>query len=325
MGNGKWIKVDSPDEPVLAVARRTLRGRLRWLWHCLPLAALQPEEDVEYVHQLRIATRRAEAALETFAPYLPGRRARWLSKKLRQVRRAAGDARDLDVLKLHLEAELRGDDSAAAAHLQARANELRRLAQPAIAAIWRKLQQRRFPRRAEKMLARLRMPDELTDGSEPTFREEARAQLRRVADTFYTAAAGDLSDPVPMHQFRIAAKQLRYSMEIFAGALGTNFRKEAYPLIEHLQQHLGNVNDHVTFRAQSEAWLDAATEPAERALLVRLLERETAAWQASLAIFHEFWTPQRSNELRAKLSGEVGQPQALNLHNQESEVLPQHG
>jgi len=116
MGNGKWIKVDSPDEPVLAVARRTLRGRLRWLWHCLPLAALQPEEDVEYVHQLRIATRRAEAALETFAPYLPGRRARWLSKKLRQVRRAAGDARDLDVLKLHLEAELRGDDSAFGDH-----------------------------------------------------------------------------------------------------------------------------------------------------------------------------------------------------------------
>ena len=44
-----------------------LQSGLRWL----PLAAEKSEEDVEYVHQLRIASRRAVAALRTFAELIP--------------------------------------------------------------------------------------------------------------------------------------------------------------------------------------------------------------------------------------------------------------
>ena len=109
-----------------------------------------------------------------------------------------------------------------------------------------------------------------------------------------------------MHLFRIAAKQLRYGMEIFAGALGDNLRRESYTRVEHLQQHLGEVNDHVTFRAQCQSWLDQSTDAEERELLERLLERETAAWQLSLESFHRFWTPQCSADLKAQLLDESG-------------------
>ncbi len=307
MGNGKWIKVDSPAEPVTAVARRTLRQRLRWMWHYLPLAAQRPEEDVEYVHQLRIATRRAEAALETFGPYLPRRRAQWLAKKLRKVRRAAGAARDLDVLKLHLDAELHGERSPAVALLEGRAAELRRSAQPAIVEISLKLRRKRFPRRMEKLLARIPLAGDSANAAAPTFHDAARDQLLRVVDNFYAAAAADLSDPVQMHLFRIAAKQLRYGMEIFAGALGDSLRRESYARVEQLQQHLGEVNDHVTFRAQCQSWLDQSTDAEERQLLERLLERQTAAWRLSLEAFHRCWTPQCSGELKAQLLGEFAE------------------
>lgn len=307
MGNGKWIKVDSPEEPVTAVARRTLRQRLRWLWHYLPLAAQRPEEDSEYVHQLRIATRRAEAAVETFGPNLPPRRARWLAKKLRKVRRAAGAARDLDVLRLHLDAELHRETSPAVALLEGRAVELRRSAQPAIVEIALKIRRKRFPRRMEKLLARIRPAGDSATPPAPTFRDAAQDQLQRVVAGFYAAAAADLSEPAQMHQFRIAAKKLRYSMEIFAGALGDNFRRAAYTCVEQLQQHLGEVNDRVTFRAQCQSWLDQSSDPEERELLRRLLERETAAWQVSLEAFHQFWTPQCSAELKVQLLGEFAE------------------
>lgn len=98
----KWVEGTSPEQGVVEVARRALGARLELVAHYLPLAARRPEEEIEYVHQLRVATRRAVAALKLFAPLLPRRRAQKMKKLLGRIRRAAGDARDLDVLGLRL-------------------------------------------------------------------------------------------------------------------------------------------------------------------------------------------------------------------------------
>src|SRR5262249_28190395 len=62
----------------------------------------QADEDTEYVHQLRVGTRRAGAAVETFADCLPPKVYRKVRRKLRRIRRAAGAARDWDVFQLDL-------------------------------------------------------------------------------------------------------------------------------------------------------------------------------------------------------------------------------
>ena len=62
----KWGKGLSPDQPTSEVARTVLDARLKTVWHWLPLAAEKSEEDVEYVHQLRVAgapSRRGPAGL----------------------------------------------------------------------------------------------------------------------------------------------------------------------------------------------------------------------------------------------------------------------
>ena len=87
----KWVQGTSPRDPATDVAVRTLRGRLSAVWHCLPLAALEP--DLEKVHQLRVWSRRAAAALGLYEDLLPRRQFRWLKKRLRKIRRAANDAR----------------------------------------------------------------------------------------------------------------------------------------------------------------------------------------------------------------------------------------
>src|SRR5206468_5052202 len=64
---------------------------------CLPLAVHDADRDVEDVHRLRVATRRAGAALKIFQPCLPDKVFRRVRKQLRALRRAAGEARDWDV------------------------------------------------------------------------------------------------------------------------------------------------------------------------------------------------------------------------------------
>src|SRR5579883_2318142 len=71
MGNGKWIPDLTPDTPLADAARRVLTVRLEVVRDSLPLALDKPEKDPEYVHQLRVGTRRARAALDIFAACLP--------------------------------------------------------------------------------------------------------------------------------------------------------------------------------------------------------------------------------------------------------------
>ena len=88
----KWIPGVSPDDRTSDVARRTLRSRLAAVHHYLPLAAEKSDEDNEYVHELRVATRRTTAALRLYADMLPRRRTARMERHLKQIRRAAGDA-----------------------------------------------------------------------------------------------------------------------------------------------------------------------------------------------------------------------------------------
>ena len=94
----KWIKGTKPQHPITAVASRSLREQLQAVWHYAPLAAKKWEKDIKHVHQLRVATRRAQAALHLFSDLLPQRETRRMNRQLRDLRKAAGKARDLDVL-----------------------------------------------------------------------------------------------------------------------------------------------------------------------------------------------------------------------------------
>src|SRR5262249_33428399 len=99
-----------------------------------------------------------------------------------------------------------------------------------------------------------------------------------------------------------AGKRLRYGMEIFAGALGSNFRKELYPRVAAIQEKLRDINDHVTAPGRYQQLLDATEHPGQRSLLSRLLGGESRAVEACLAAFFQFWPPARADSLREQFS-----------------------
>jgi CHAD domain-containing protein len=95
----KWLRGVSSEAPADEVARAALAERLLAVSHFLEKSIGSPDEE-EAIHQLRVWSRRATAALKLFEPGLERKQRRRMKKTLRKMRRAAGAVRDCDV---HLE------------------------------------------------------------------------------------------------------------------------------------------------------------------------------------------------------------------------------
>ena len=242
--NNKWIE-SQPDDSVPRIGRRALSSRLQRVCHYLSLAVREPATETENVHQLRVFSRRAAAALEIFEDWLPPRRGRWVAKQVKKIRRAAGEARDLDVLLMRWAPSASQLPAAQSELLLEHARAMRHEAQRPIRRIRKKLVRKRFARRAVKFLKRLHH----RAGDEPCgerFACMAHVALNELVVPYLAAADGELNDFAALHAFRIQGKQVRYAMEIFAGAFDATFRGEVYPLVVALQEMLGAINDHVT-------------------------------------------------------------------------------
>ncbi len=293
----KWIPGTHGDQPVSDAARSALRLRLDSVSHFLPLAALAPEEDLEYVHQLRVSTRRAAAALETFRALLPKDERKWIARRLREARKAAGLARDLDVLEQRLVAAC-GDNGSTGLHaLVDLVRRERAAAQPALYRAHKRLRNRKFPRRARALAREARYRKK---GDEPGLGAFAREALRAAVAGAFDPVRGGFADAESLHRFRIDVKGLRYAMELFAGAFPQDFRREVYRQVAELQQHLGDVNDHHATGATYEVWRSAASGALGVALDLEL-ERERQAMQAARASFDMWWAAHGSDLERAIL------------------------
>jgi CHAD domain-containing protein len=245
MIDGKWIEGLSPGTPVADAARAVLSARFAVVRHYLPLAAERPAESAEHVHQLRVGTRRAGAALRVFRESLPRKLLKKTRRTLRQIRRAAGDARDWDVFLLSLP-EARPLASATAKPaldflagyaFGGRAAAQAELAQAAAEA------GPLFAEQSEELAARAREPRP-DDGPAPAnFGELAARQIGALFRTFTDGVEANPKEPPRLHALRIAGKRLRYAIEIFAPCFPRAMREVVYPAVEGVQELLGDVQD----------------------------------------------------------------------------------
>src|SRR5262249_41087486 len=144
-------------------------------------AAYHADEDVEHVHQLRVASRRADAALKLFRAYLPRGTYRKARARLRAIRRAAGDARDWDVFHADVREWQRRQGASSlpgSAFPAGFALGQRRPAQDRLVQV-EKEHGADYPEFVAGVLDALRKPDE---GGASTLLEHARSMLRGLLD-----------------------------------------------------------------------------------------------------------------------------------------------
>jgi CHAD domain-containing protein len=295
--SGKWIDGLSADCSVEDAARRSLDARLGAVVHWLPLAAHLAEHDIEHVHRLRVSTRRAIAALKLYRDWLPRKHFRWLKKRLKKIRRAAGEARDLDVLAERLARDY-GDR---AAPVVALIKEKRAAAQSAIHKVSERCRRDdRFIRRISRLLEGIRQHDE--ENAQPTpFRRWAVSQLAAATTPFFDSLPDDGSDAAALHQFRIKTKALRYTIELVESAFGRELRDEHYPVVEKLQERLGRIQDHVAASQLLSQWSEDSKDTDLQGLLRELAAEEYLRLDEATGEFRSWWTDEKVDALRRGL------------------------
>jgi CHAD domain-containing protein len=243
MAGGKWIPGLTADTPPADAARHVLTVRLQLVRDLLPPALHEAEQDPEHVHQLRVATRRARAALDIFATCLPAKSHKKARRALRDLRRAAGAARDWDVFLITLAQRQQkpaarqrpGLDFLAGCGLSRRLAAQEQLVEVGA----------EHPFASERLLAdtvaAVHKPND--DSPARVLIDLARPTLGGLLTELDAAARRDLHDYAHLHRVRIIGKRLRYAMEVFADCFEGAFKEELYPSVEEMQDILGRAND----------------------------------------------------------------------------------
>jgi CHAD domain-containing protein len=296
-----WVVSDPATTPVAEVATRALRKRLDAVWSDLT-AACRPRHDPERVHRLRVATRRTLAALTAFRGLLPSKQRLWFEKRLRQIRRAAGNTRDLDVLtgRLTRESGDRGlgrDGKAGRARdrLVAMLSRRREVSRQPIQAVRDELRTAGWPGRVEKLLDDVESADSRED-----FGRYGRRRFRRLLDRFFAGADRKLRDAADIHRLRIEGKKLRYALEIFAPVLPADRLASCRDALEQLQETLGEFTDHASAADRFRRWArEKGVGPVRHAIAALQRLEDEQAEEAQRA-FLKWWKPARRRALRRR-------------------------
>jgi CHAD domain-containing protein len=233
--------------------RKTFRFHFRQMLYHEPGTRLG--EDIEALHDMRVATRRMRAAFRVFkgfydpkvmAPYLKG---------LRQTGWALGAVRDLDVFRAKTKAYLDGlppseqgslDDFLAVLEAQ------RKAARERMITYLDSPKHARFEVRFGEFVETAGMGslDVTPDEGEPRAYRVRHVAPVVVYERLAAVRAYDewvsIADPplARLHALRIACKRLRYTLEFFQEVLGPD-TKTLIKEVVAVQDHLGAVQDAV--------------------------------------------------------------------------------
>ncbi len=222
--------------------------------------------DIEYIHRMRVASRRLRASLPLFSACFPRKRYRTWIKEIGRITRALGRARDLDVQIEFLESYLAGirnreyertgtgtvqgagDSWRGVEILLLRLKQERKRVQPVVIGDLRRLERKEVIREMEDAFGQFTgnsteanqgqeiCSDRLFSTAGKEISERLAGLLRYEKSVFIPSAIED------HHAMRIEAKKLRYTMETFASLYGRDL-KEPLKAIKGLQELLGELHD----------------------------------------------------------------------------------
>lgn len=263
------------------LAASILQQTLKSVCKALPPAAKRWQDDAEHIHQLRVSCRRAMAAVQFFADVIPASPANWHHKNLKALLRAAGRARDLDVL---MENQLPRCGSAARKLKKILVAERKKVQKP-LSRLHRKLKKGdRFRRKIRKLSRAVRA---ISEEQSLCCEEWVRLRLSEFGRTFFGAIPVD-ADLVALHQIRILAKRFRYTLDLLKPILASRELTNVTSALTKLQKQLGTLQDHVVAREHLQRLLSKVSVTRHQKRIRALIDEESRAIDNGVARFR-FW------------------------------------
>jgi len=288
----KWLRAATPDAPSDEIARSALAERLLAVAHYLK-KAVGSKDEAEAIHQLRVWTRRAGAALDLFEPGVPKKAGRRMQKTLHKLRQAAGDVRDCDVQTERVKAM---DDEFPFARRSLQ--KYRNKAERRLKRLRKKLRKGdRFGLEIEQLLRGVAWPKRHSSRKPPAFAALCRRRLAPLATDFFRHASRDPSNFKNLHQMRIAGKRLRYALELAVAVIPARIHRQLYVALNKLQDRAGEVCDQRAFLDSVEGWLANAQKKKPRHRLATLKSRERRRYEAGHKTFLRWWSESRRRKI----------------------------
>jgi triphosphatase len=306
-------------------ARRVLLARFEEM--CEYRAAALAGDDIEGVHDMRVASRRLRSALRDFTPLLRGgKRLEAARDALRRMADVLGAVRDEDVAIHALEKLREHAPPEAHAGLEEYVAERRGRRERARAELSDALDE-------EAVEEARRLFDRAAVGKRRAQQKKAKGDDSSAGADFGAALGGivgrlwrELAEQSPclyrpnkanrLHEMRIAAKRLRYALELLALCGRGGAPKELAGEVADMQGELGDLHDcDVWARDLSEQFLrrEGDGRSAERAradvwLLGHLAEKRVSHYVAALNLWHAWAAGDFESRLKASLDAAEQSP-----------------
>ena len=222
-------------------------------------AALRDADARDELKRYRVATRRLRAALRVFAEALPPKDVRGIQPELADLARAVGRTRDLDVRMAGLASWAAEQGTAGGGDVEPLRVAWAAERADAAAEVGRRLGTKRHARLVDDLVALV--TDAPRTGSAPAkagraVRDHAASAVWASFERLRATATGmDGADLEQLHDLRIRAKRLRYTLEFLAPVLGAEREWLVARLVE-LQDHLGALNDAHLAEGAARAFLE---------------------------------------------------------------------
>lgn len=269
--------------------------------------------DIEGVHSMRVATRRLRSALRDFVPLMNKRPPKRVRKDLKQLADALGAVRDQDVaivaleaLQIEAETDLIKDGVGKLLEERSGWREAARLnLTEALAAENLSNLHERFAATIDKLSSRKKSKQTIS------FNEAGRAVVADSLQNLLDLGAS-LYEPFKteeLHEMRIAAKRLRYAIELFVACWGARIAPFAEEIAE-MQSFLGEVHDCDIWieslgkrlqREQESAATDGSDFQTAAWLLSEFAKKRTKEYRSALKLWSEWEANRFAERMRAMI------------------------
>jgi CHAD domain-containing protein len=218
-------------------------------------------DDIEHVHQMRVASRRMRNALNLFGDCLSDKKAKAWGDEIRKITKSLGKARDLDIqielINRCYAASLEDRYKPGYNRLLLRLKQQRAKAQEKVNRTLVNLQGGGILARMQAHLMAVTAGSENIYLYTPSLYQQAFETINRNLEEFlsYEKYIHDPQNIEELHAMRITGKHLRYTLEIFAPIYGTALDLHVRAM-KNIQDLLGEIHDNDVWIAWLPKFID---------------------------------------------------------------------
>ncbi len=279
--------------------------------------------NIEYVHRLRVASRRLDTAVAVFGSCHPGKKVKNWQKELHWITGVLGRARDLDIqaacIKDYMKASPPADQRPGLRRLLLRVTQKRvRIHEKLMTALKYLDQHKTLTSLDDRSIALRKSIHVNLDQGLPELKSFAGWTIQPALAKFlsYDPFVDQVKAVDELHAMRIAAKKLRYTLECFAGIYPGKL-EEYLATLRVIQDQLGTIHDCDMWQSTGVRFMERERRRTEKYLgsdraMTRLMPGLLAFFQdrnrvrvETYSAFTKFWHDLRKAHLWEKLLSEI--------------------